>query len=152
MLNGFGQVVVYMIFMLGKAKNTLRRYYRLSTVVRSTSYLIAIISILLLTAVFYLNLFSYFVAGLGYALWNISASVIIYVNIAGKMEAHYIGLWSAIIGLSGVLGAVSSGFLSFYLGYIFTFILSIVFTLSSIFVFNKAYVDGNKIKDFGNKI
>ena len=152
MLNGFGQVVVYLIFMLGKARNTLRKYYRLSTVVRSAGYLIAIISILSLTAVLYLNLFSYFVAGLGYALWNISASVIIYINIAGKMEAHYIGIWSAIIGLSGVLGAVSSGFLSFYLGYIFTFILSIAFTLSSILVFNRAYIDGHKIRDFGNKV
>ncbi|MGC8533707.1 MAG: MFS transporter [Candidatus Parvarchaeum sp.] len=152
MLNGFGQIVIYLVFMLGKAKNTLRKYYRLSTIVRSAGYLIAIISIISLTAVFYLNLFSYFIAGLGYALWNISASVIIYVNIVGKMEAHYIGVWSAIIGLSGVLGAISSGFLSLYLGYIFTFILSILFTLSSILVFNRAYVDGHKIRDFGNKV
>ncbi len=151
-LNGFGQVIVYTIFMLGKAKNTLRRYYKLSTLIRSTSYFIAIISILSLTAVLYLNFFSYFVAGLGYALWNISASVIIYVNIAGKMEAHYVGLWSAIIGLSGVLGAFSSGLLSFYIGYIFTFILSIIFTLSSIMIFNRAYVGGHKIRDFRNKI
>ena len=152
MLNGFGQVIVYLIFMLGRAKNTLRKYYKLSTIVRSTGYFIAIISLLSLTAVLYLNLFSYFIAGLGYALWNISASVIIYVNIAGKMEAHYVGLWSAIIGLSGVFGAISSGFLSFYLGYVFTFILSIMFTLSSILIFNKAYIDGHKIKDFGNKV
>lgn len=152
MLNGFGQVIIYLIFMLGKTKRTLRHYYRLSTLVRSTGYFIAIISLLSLTAVLYLNLFSYFVAGLGYAMWNISASVIIYVNIAGKMEAHYIGLWSAIIGLSGVLGSLSSGFLSFYLGYVFTFVLSIAFTLSSVIVFNSAYRDGRKIRDFGNKV
>jgi MFS family permease len=152
MLNGFGQVIIYLVFMLGKAKRSLRQYYRLATVVRSSGYLIAILSIVSITAILYLNLFSYFVAGLGYALWNISASVIIYVNIAGKMEAHYVGLWSAIIGISGVLGALSSGFLSFYIGYIFTFILSIVFTLSSILVFNRAYSSKDKIRDFGNKI
>jgi MFS family permease len=120
LLNGFGQVIIYLIFMLGRAKNTLRHYYRLSTIVRSSGYLIAILSVISLTALLYLNLFSYFVAGIGYALWNISASVIIYVNISGKMEAHYVGLWSAIIGISGVLGAISSGFMSFYAGYMYT--------------------------------
>jgi MFS family permease len=152
LLNGFGQVIIYLIFMLGRAKNTLRHYYRLSTIVRSSGYLIAILSVISLTALLYLNLFSYFVAGIGYALWNISASVIIYVNISGKMEAHYVGLWSAIIGISGVLGAISSGFMSFYAGYMYTFILSIIFTLSSVLVFNTAYNSRDKIKDFGNRI
>ncbi len=152
MLNGAGQILIYSFFMTGKARNTLRHYYRFSTLIRSGSYLIAIISVLFLTAVLYINLFSYFVAGLGYALWNISASVIIYVNISGKMEAHYIGLWSAIIGLSGVIGALLSGFISFYFGYLLTFIISIAFTLSSVLVFNLAYHDGEKIADFGNRI
>ncbi len=152
MFNTLAQLLIYFLFMTGKAKGTLRHYYRISTIVRSAGYVIAIISVLFIAGILYLNLFSYFIAGAGYALWNISASIMIYVNIAGKMEAHYIGLWSAIIGFSGVIGAVLSGFMSFYFGYIFTFFISILFTLSSVLIFNHAYRDGEKIKDLGNKI
>lgn len=152
MLNGLGQAAIYLVFIAGKAGGTLRHYYRVSTVVRSGGYLVALASFMSFAAFLYLNLLSYFIAGLGYALWNISASVIIYTNIVGKMEAHYIGVWSAIIGLSGVLGALFSGFLSFYVGYSFTFAASILFTLSSILVFNNAYHDGDKIRDLGNRI
>jgi MFS family permease len=150
--NGVGQAIIYLFFMTGKASATLRGYYRFSTFVRSGGYLLAILSSVMLADIFYVNMFSYFVAGLAYALWNISASVIIYVNILGRFEARYIGLWSAIIGLSGVLGSLLSGFTSFYLGYIPTFAVSIVFTLSSILVFNLAYRDGEKIVDFGNRV
>ncbi len=152
LLNAFGQVIIYTFFMTGRARNLLRNYYRLSTFIRSGGYIIAIVSPLILASMLYLNFLSYFVIGLGYALWNISASVIIYINIAGKLEAHYIGIWSAIIGLSGVAGAFLSGFISFYSSYTLTFIISIAFTMSSIFVFNRAYKDGEKILDFGNKI
>jgi MFS family permease len=151
-INGIGQAVIYLFFMTGWAKGKLRKYYRISTLIRSSSYFIAIISPIFLAGILYFNMFSYFVAGLGYAMWNISASVIIYVNISGKLEAHYIGIWSAIVGLSGVLGSISSGFISFYSGYILTFILSIIFTISSIFVFNRAYSNGDSIIDFGNKV
>ena len=151
-LNALGQVVIYFIFMAGKARNRLRTYYKISTVVRSGGYFIAILSPIVLTGILYLNLLSYFIAGIGYALWNISASVIIYINIAGKMEAHYIGLWSAIIGLSGVIGSLLSGFISFYYGYTLTFILSIAFTVISVLIFNDAYKNQERILDFGNNV
>lgn len=152
MLNAIGQVFIYTFFMTGKARDKLRNYYRISVFIRSISYFIVIISPLVIFDILYLNLLSYFIAGIAYALWNISASVIIYVNIAGKMEAHYIGIWSAILGVAGVTGSLMSGFLSFYSGYILTFIVSAAFVLSSVIVFNTAYKDKEKIKDFGNKV
>ncbi|MCW1301737.1 MAG: hypothetical protein OH316_01205, partial [Candidatus Parvarchaeota archaeon] len=151
-LNGIGQIIIYAIFMTGKVNRRLRDYYRLSTFIRSAGYLIAALSVFVIAGIVYLNMFSYLVAGIGYAFWNVSASVIMYVNIAGKSEAHYIGLWSAVIGFSGVVGSFLSGFISFYSGYMLTFAISIAFTLLSTAVFSHVYKDGEKIADFGNRI
>ncbi len=152
MANAVGQVFVYVAFMRGRTKRTLRSYYRIAMLVRSGGYVVAIVSIMALSFLLFMNLVSYFIAGIGYALWNISASVIIYSNIAGRKEAHYIGIWSAILGASGVLGALFSGFTSFYAGYMYTFAISIFFTLLSLLVFRGAYSNADIIKDYGNRI
>ncbi len=134
--NVIAQLVIYAI-VLSLIKNLkLKRYYKFSTVIRGSSYLIALLPLFAVTDAFYqLNITAYFVAGIGYALWNITSSVMLYERIRRIGSGHYIGLWVAVLGLSGVIGALVSGFVSKAVGYIPTFMLSVLAAVISLFIF-----------------
>lgn len=140
-LNSMGQFLIYAIvlFFVTQAVD-LRRYYRLATITRSASYLIAIVPLFVLAGIFFeLNIVLYFIAGLAYAYWNISSSVMVYDHVRGRHKGYYIGVWTSIIGFSAVVGSFASGAISAGLGYVYTFALAIALTVASVLVLRKCY-------------
>jgi MFS family permease len=140
-LNSMGQFLIYAIvlFFVTQAVD-LRRYYRLATITRSASYLIAIVPLFVLAGIFFeLHIVLYFIAGLAYAYWNISSSVMVYDHVRGRHKGYYIGVWTSIIGFSAVVGSFASGAISAGLGYVYTFALAIALTVASVLVLRKCY-------------
>ncbi len=135
--NLIGQTIVYLI-LIKYRRSVIGFYYRLATLLRGSSYFIAFLPVLFLPSIlFQINLIAYFIAGFSYALWNVASSVILYSFIRGKHAANYLGIWTAALGFSGVIGAFLSGIISLYLGYELTFIVSIIITLMSSFMFSE---------------
>ncbi len=137
--NAVGQVSVYAIVLLLARRIDLHRYYHASVFLRCACYLLVMLPLFFLTgAFFYVNILAYVIGGFAYALWNVTASVMIYDHIRGKNKGYYVGLWVAIIGASTVLGAFGSGVISAQLGYMYTFVLAIAVTLLSVTSFIRA--------------
>ncbi len=133
--NMIAQLIIYTVVMSLVKRIRLGRYYKLSTITRSISYVIAMIPAFIVTQLFLsVNILAYFVAGIGYAMWNITSSVMLYERIKHTYPGHYIGLWVAILGLSGVVGAFMSGIISSIDGYFATFVISIAAIILSLIV------------------
>ena len=136
--NAVGQLLVYTVVIGLLSRLKLETYYNMSAWVRVLSYAIVFLPILsIVRNVFYVNLVAYAVAGIGYGLWNVSSSVLLYSHIKKMRPAHYIGIWSAILGVSAVVGSFLSGFVSNYIGYGYTFFMAIAAIFLSLIVFNK---------------
>lgn len=134
--NTIAQLLIYTVVLSLIKGMSLKKYYKFSTVVRGTSYLVAVAPAFIFTGLFYqLNLAAYFIAGIGYAIWNVTSSVMLYERVRKMGPGHYIGLWVAVLGLSGVVGAFASGLISKAAGYAPTFFLSIIAAMVSLLVF-----------------
>ncbi len=138
LLNGLAQLLIYAVVLVIAKRIDIGNYYKTATALRSASYLIAIVPIFVLTGVFLqLNIILYFMAGIAYAYWNISSSVMVYNNVRGGHKGYYLGMWAAIIGLSSVIGAFVSGVISAGFSYPYTFLLAAALTVVSLSVFSK---------------
>ena len=138
MINFVGQVVVY-VSLIKYRKALLGLYYRVSTLLRGFSYLVAFIPIFIFSSYFFtINILAYLIAGFAYALWNVSSSVILYSFIRGRHAANYIGIWTAVLGTAGVVGALLSGIISSYGNYILTFSLGILMSILSFLTFSES--------------
>ncbi len=137
-INNAAQLGVYVLVLSFISKIMLERSYRISTLARGASYIMAVMPLFIVQRYFFsLNLLSYLVSGLAYALWNISSSVLLYTEIKNMHKGHYIGLWTAILGLSAVIGAFLSGIISSTIGYVETFASATVIIFCSFIVFER---------------
>ncbi|HUC38757.1 MAG TPA: MFS transporter [Candidatus Acidoferrum sp.] len=139
-INGIAQLLIYAVVLYFVTQVVLKRYYTLATITRSVSYFVAIIPIFVFTSLaFQINIIAYFIAGLAYAYWNISSSVVVYNHVRGRHKGYYIGMWVALLGLSAIIGAFGSGTISAAIGYQYTFSIAILLNIISIAIFRKCY-------------
>ncbi|MEM3841358.1 MAG: MFS transporter [Candidatus Micrarchaeaceae archaeon] len=137
--NSLGQILILALVALRVHIHNINRYYTMSSVYRSTGYAISLIAIVLpVYAFFVINLVAYLIAGFAFAGWSISSSVLLYDRIRGAKQGYYIGIWTAVLGCSSVIGSVVSGFISADIGYVATFILAIAITLVSGYTFERS--------------
>ncbi len=135
-LNGVAQLGVYAAVISFIRKINLGTSYLASNIIRVGGYLLAVIPALAIPIYFLaFNMVGYAVAGVGYAIWNMASSVILYTQIRDLGRGHYIGVWVAILGASAVVGAFLSGVLSSDFGYIATFSAAIMAVIASLLVF-----------------
>lgn len=135
--NSFGQIFVYGAVMLAIRNFRINLYYRSASFIRALGYFIAFLPMLIIPAyLLYFNIFAYFIAGIGYSIWNVASSVLLYTHIKNRREGKYIGIWLAVLGTSAIVGSLASGVISQYVGYLETFSLAIIVTLISIVVFS----------------
>ena len=134
--NSIGQILILVLVAFKIKIRNINRYYTLSTVYRSTGYVLSSLAIILpISAFFITNVFAYLIAGFAFAAWSISSSVMLYEKIRGAKQGYYIGLWTAILGGSSVAGSLISGVISSVYGYLATFILAVIVTAVSGLVF-----------------
>ncbi|MCL5427817.1 MAG: MFS transporter [Candidatus Marsarchaeota archaeon] len=136
-VNTIAQLSVYVaLAYLVLRKMNLHRYYGVSVIARGFSYIF--MSLPLLAAVgafFYINLAGYAIAGIAYAMWNITSSVLLFDHIRGRNAGYNIGIWLAVLGFSAVAGSLASGIISHEIGYAYTFISASAITFISLMVF-----------------
>ena len=134
--NSLGQILILLLVAFKIKIHNINRYYTLSTVYRSTGYVLSALAIILPVSAFFItNVFAYLIAGFAFAAWSISSSVMLYEKIRGAKQGYYIGLWTAILGGSSVAGSLISGAISSVYGYLATFILAVIITAVSGLVF-----------------
>jgi len=76
-------------------------------------------------------------AGLAYAVFYTVSNVMLFEAIGNVKRGMKIGIYSSMIGLGSILGALVSGYASFYIGYWFTFVLAGVATAATAALFHK---------------
>lgn len=105
-------------------------------VVRTAMYILVATSALIFreTALFAFVLVVYTIVGVTFALWNASTSVVLFSNLGPENQGGLMGVYSALSSFGLVLGAFSSGYLSFYFGYSLTFAAAGLLMISSFFV------------------
>ncbi|MDP8012950.1 MAG: hypothetical protein RAK22_02505, partial [Nanoarchaeota archaeon] len=151
MINFVGQVVVY-VSLIRYRKALLGLYYRVSTLLRGFSYFISFIPVFVFSSYFFtINILAYLIAGFAYALWNVSSSVILYSFIRGRHAANYIGIWTAVLGTAGVVGAILSGITSSYGNYILTFSLGILMSILSFLTFSESRFIPTRTKSLNSR-
>ncbi len=139
-LNGFAQLTIYALVLYFVTYVALKRYYAIATLARSVSYFLAILPVFIFANLFFqINVIVYVIAGLAYAYWNISSSVMVYDHVRGRHKGYYVGIWSALIGLSAIVGAFFSGVVSASLGYSYTFAIGILLNVFSVAIFWRCY-------------
>ncbi len=139
MLNGLAQICIFLMIIRIRKGFRLGRWYTKAIAYRSLSYVIALISMFIPSLFFQANIIAYIIAGLSYAIWNLSSSVLLYNIIRGDTAGYYVGIWTGLLGGSAVFGAIMSGIVSLYLGYQVTFIFAILMTIASGILFNKKF-------------
>lgn len=139
-LNGIAQLLVYALVLYFVTSVALKSYYTLATLTRSIAYLLAILPIFLFHHFFFqINILVYYIAGLAYAYWNISSSVMVYDHVRGRHKGYYVGMWAALVGISAIVGAFASGVISASIGYTYTFGIAILVSLLSMAIFRISY-------------
>jgi MFS family permease len=135
--NSIAQLGIYVGVVSFLKKMNLDRSYKMSLFIRSVGYTFVLIpAVILPRYILAFNLIGYFIAGIAYAVWNIASSVLLYQEIRNLGRGHYIGIYTALVGLSAVAGAYASGIISAQLGYVITFSAAIVAIFFSSVVFN----------------
>ena len=76
-------------------------------------------------------------AGLAYAVFYTVSNVMLFEAIGNAKRGMKIGIYSSMIGLGAILGALMSGYASFYVGYWFTFFLAGVTTVLTAVMFHR---------------
>jgi MFS family permease len=107
---------------------------------RGWSYLIIGVAALVLTGPsFALSalLFYPIAGGVAYAVYYTSANTMMFNTVKGKTAGSALGVYSAVVGLAAMAGSFVSGFISVYLGYHTTFILSAVLLFAAVVVVSR---------------
>ena len=74
-------------------------------------------------------------AGLAYAIFYTASNTLLFKFIGSGSKGSALGVYTAVMGVAGLAGALLSGYTSLYIGYWFTFSLAGVFVLASGFMF-----------------
>lgn len=112
-----------------------------AVVVRSVVYALIAASGVLFQG-FPLFLFStvmFALIGVVFALWNASTSGLLLNSLGPARQGGMLGGYSALSSLGLVVGSFFSGYASFYLGYVATFIVAAVLLIVSFFVLEAAF-------------
>lgn len=65
--------------------------------------------------------------GLAYAVYYTSSNTMIFNTLGAKNQGSRLGVYSALVGVATMIGSFSSGYISYYFGYLATFVLAAVF-------------------------
>lgn len=112
-----------------------------AVVVRSVVYALIAASAVLFQG-FPLFLFStvmFALIGVVFALWNASTSGLLLNSLGPARQGGMLGGYSALSSLGLVVGSFFSGYASFYLGYVATFLVAAVLLIISFFVLEAAF-------------
>jgi MFS family permease len=119
----------------GEVKTISRSLY-----LRGSSYLLIGASFVVLSSVGLLgvNLLLYaLAAGIGYALFYTASNTLLFRAIKTWHPARALGIYSGFTGFSTLIGSLISGYISFYVGYWFTFSIAGVLVLLSAVAFGE---------------
>lgn len=73
-------------------------------------------------------------AGVAYAIYYTSANTMMFDIAQGKSAGAALGVYSAVVGIASMGGSLVSGFISVYLGYYTTFVLSGVLLFAAVWI------------------
>ncbi len=96
-------------------------------VLRGLGYILMGISVLVLSgpAIFVPALVLYALsAGLAFAFYYTSSNTMMFNTVHGRNAGSSLGVYSAVVGVAAMIGALISGFLSVYMGFYTTFIIA----------------------------
>lgn len=62
--------------------------------------------------------------GLAFAIYYTSSNTMIFNTLGAKNQGSRLGVYSALVGVATMSGALLSGYISFYLGFLYTFVLA----------------------------
>jgi hypothetical protein len=62
--------------------------------------------------------------GLAFAIYYTSSNTMIFNTLGAKNQGSRLGVYSALVGVAGMVGSFVSGYLSFYFGFLATFVLA----------------------------
>lgn len=110
-----------------------------SLIIRGSGYiLIGLVFAVLGGVVFIgLNVIAYvFTSGLAYALFYTTMNAMVFRAVAGGTDKSYkLGIYSGAIGLGTLLGSLFAGYLSYFIGYWFTFAVAGSMIIACLFLF-----------------
>jgi Major Facilitator Superfamily. len=120
----FIQTVSY--YYLGKRITSSIREIYLALIVRGISYsLIGLTFLFPVIPIVYSSLLFYpIAAGIGFSMFYINSNILIFHAIGNNERGKLLGLYTAMISFGNLLGAWVSGYLAYYVGYWFVFILA----------------------------
>ena len=70
--------------------------------------------------------------GIAFAIYYTSANTMMFTTVQGKSAGAALGVYSAVVGISAMVGSLVSGFISVGFGYYTTFILSGIFLFAAV--------------------
>jgi MFS family permease len=76
-------------------------------------------------------------SGVAFAIYYISANTMMFNTVHGKRAGAALGVYSAVVGIAAMGGSFVSGFISVYVGYYATFVLSGVLLFAAVGVVAK---------------
>lgn len=128
-----GQMLVYAVVLYLMADFFAYHNYRVSAYLKVLAIgSIVVLPALLSGALLYSNLVGYVLYGVSFALWNVSASVILYDHIRSRnKEGRNIGVFMSLLSVSAFAGAICSGVVSSVYGYVPTFAISVILSLAA---------------------
>ncbi|MDP8011905.1 MAG: MFS transporter [Thermoplasmata archaeon] len=128
-----------MYFYIGINKRMIATNYNLyrSLILRGSSYLVIGLTFLFTaTLVLYSNLIIYpLAAGIAFAIFYTVSNVLVFESIGEKGRGRALGFYTSMIQIGTLVGALTSGYISFYIGYWSDFMLAGVFVLLSLIFF-----------------
>lgn len=145
---------VFAVYLLLFAANTVSFFYAgklsnrfgprrvaASSILARSLVLLASLALVLISGTVELILASVLVlslVGASFTFANTATSMILYDNLQPGKQGEMLGIYSASTGAGLLAGAFASGFLSFYLGYAFTFFAAATAVLVSLLIFMRA--------------
>ncbi|MEM4589190.1 MAG: MFS transporter, partial [Thermoplasmata archaeon] len=113
--------------------------FKKSIILRGSSYImIGLIFLLFPFMVLYTNLIIYpLAAGIAFSIFYTVSNVIVFESIGNKARGRMLGLYTSLIQIGVLIGAVFSGFISYYLGYWLDFVIAGIFVIMSLNFFKK---------------
>ena len=113
--------------------------FKKSIILRGSSYImIGLIFLLFPFMVLYTNLIIYpLAAGIAFSIFYTVSNVIVFESIENKARGRMLGLYTSLIQIGVLIGAVFSGFISYYLGYWLDFVIAGIFVIMSLNFFKK---------------